>query len=196
MIWIQAYMICIQIIYDFKIIYDLAYDLKTCWHMICFNIIYGIICDLAQRSYKHPYMVENGPYMIWNPCPHMIWNPHMITIYGLVDIWSHIWSLNPMGWGSQKAQTIPFGNSVPYLRRTTTRWHQGALFRKGISPSGQTNQPHCSRVHHGQRHFQSLVWQLDGRTSRQKSAAIETPRNFRRSWQAGWQEDSASERPP
>ena len=96
MIWIQAYMICIQIIYDFKIIYDLAYDLKTCWHMICFNIIYGIICDLAQRSYKHPYMVENGPYMIWNPCPHMIWNPHMITIYGLVDIWSHIWSLNPM----------------------------------------------------------------------------------------------------
>ena len=98
MIWFQSYMIWIKTIYGFEIIYDLTYDLTACWNMICFNIIYGSICGLAQWSYKHPYMVENGRYMIWNPCPHMIWNPYMIPIYGLDDIWSHIWSIKPMGW--------------------------------------------------------------------------------------------------
>ena len=96
MIWFQSYMIWIKTIYGFEIIYDLTYDLTACWNMICFNIIYGSICGLAQWSYKHPYMVENGRYMIWNPCPHMIWNPYMIPIYGLDDIWSHIWSINRM----------------------------------------------------------------------------------------------------
>ena len=121
MIWFQSYMIWIKTIYGFEIIYDLTYDLTACWNMICFHIIYGSICGLAQWSYKHPYMVENGRYMIWNPCPHMIWNPYMIPIYGLDDIWSHIWSIKPMRWRlydiDYDLQTIFFYN---YIRSIDT----------------------------------------------------------------------------
>ena len=91
MVWSVHIWFDIQIIYRFQTIYDLTYDLKS---LLTYDPIYG----LARRS----YVARIWSYVdrIWFESRFHIWfeTRYMTTIYGLVDIWSHTWSVNPMRW--------------------------------------------------------------------------------------------------
>ena len=102
--WLVHIWFDIQIIYRFQTIYDLTYDLKS---LLTYDPIYG----LAQRS----YVARIWSYVdrIWFEIRFRIWfeNRYMTTIYGLVDIWSHIWSVNPM-WCTTMCACVIYVNHV------------------------------------------------------------------------------------